>query len=37
VDPSTNAATTVGYLVNHLANNLMADARKELFVVEDSV
>ncbi|KAA8913144.1 ubiquitin-related modifier 1 [Sphaerosporella brunnea] len=37
VDPSTNAATTVGYLVKHLAADVMVDARKELFVVEGSV
>ncbi|KAF8248867.1 ubiquitin related modifier 1, partial [Wilcoxina mikolae CBS 423.85] len=37
IDPSTNAATTIGYLVHHLVDNLMADKRKELFVVDGAV
>jgi len=36
VDPSTTSATTIAYLVGHLAT-LMADSRKELFVVDGTV
>lgn len=28
---------TVGWLVNHLCQNVMNDARKELFVLDDQV
>jgi ubiquitin related modifier 1 len=37
VDSSTNAPTTVGYLVRYLVGNVMADKRKELFVVDGTV
>jgi ubiquitin related modifier 1 len=37
VNPSTKAPTTIGYLVRHLADDLMADKRKELFVVNEVV
>jgi len=36
-DPSTNAPTTVGYLVRHLVEDVMVDKRKELFVVAGTV
>lgn len=36
-NPATGAATTVGDLVHHLADNVMDDTRKELFVVERAV
>ncbi|KAI5854920.1 ubiquitin-related modifier 1 [Tricharina praecox] len=36
VDPSTASATTIAYLVDHLST-LMADSRKELFIVDGTV
>ncbi|KAF2236232.1 ubiquitin related modifier 1 [Viridothelium virens] len=37
VDPSTQQSATVGYLVHWLCQNLMADTRKELFVLDGRV
>ena len=37
IDPSTQRPATVGYLIQWLCENLMADSRKELFVLDEHV
>ena len=37
VDPSNQQSATVGFLVHWLCDNLMADRRKELFVLDGRV